>query len=106
MTERKTEFYWASIAGADPEPVELATVDGRQAVYTCGCADPFFLDSDPVALGAARYMPGDSSSTRLDLRKPIEPLERPLLANKEEAAEIARHYHPPTKVAHGWRGPR
>lgn len=45
---RKTKFAWASIAGADAEPVELIETDGRQGLLTIGCQDPFWLD-DPAA---------------------------------------------------------
>lgn len=107
MTERKTEFWWASIAGADPEPVEKTEHEGRPCVYTCGCADPFYLgDPDnPVRLAGVRSVPG-TNDLRLDF-KAEEPMVRPTLPDRTEAAQIAAHYHPrPLVVGHSWRGPR
>lgn len=106
VADRKTEFWWASIAGADPEPVEKTQINGRPCVYTCGCADPFYLDDrdNPVRLGAVRNVPG-MDELRLDFRSK-EPIERPSLADKAEAAEISRYYHPRRMPRHGWRGPR
>ena len=41
---KKSEFWWATIAGANCEPVEIVKIDGERAALTCGCADPFFID--------------------------------------------------------------
>jgi hypothetical protein len=103
----KSTFYWASIAGSDPEPVEVCTVDGRSACYTLGCGDAFFLDekATPVRLGTSVLSPGDSSLKYLDFKTP-EPMVRPMIADKVEAARIAAHYHPPKRKQHSWRGPR
>lgn len=110
---RKTEFYWASIAGAEPEPVELCTINGRRAVYTFGCGDPFFLDDKdtPVRLGTKRRVWG-GIDPYFDPNTKAEPMDRPplptpsqVLRRKEERAyEKQRAYlaaHP-----HNWRGPR
>lgn len=47
---RKTEFAWASIAGADPEPVELIEKDNRKGLYTIGCEDIFWLDDESAGI--------------------------------------------------------
>jgi hypothetical protein len=98
---RKTQFYWASIHGADPEPVEICTVEGRRACYTLGCGDPFYLDEDPCPV----------------LFVDQEAMLRPEHPDKKEAERAAKYagrrsylwkgkriHLPP--VSHGWRGPR
>lgn len=47
-TERsvKTKFYWASVSGADPEPVELVDDNGHMGVTMMASTDIFWLD-DP-----------------------------------------------------------
>lgn len=59
MSERKTEFWWASIHGADPEPVEKTEHDGRPCVFTLGCGDPFYLDDVPCAVAFVAPGTGD-----------------------------------------------
>jgi hypothetical protein len=99
MPKRKTEFWWASIHGADPEPVEKAEHEGRPCVYTLGCADPFYLDEPGVFF--------------IDDERMI----RPWHPDKEEAARAAKLANRRSYVwqgkrirlpppAHGWRGPR
>lgn len=118
MSERKTEFRWASIGGADPEPVELVEIDGRQAVYTCGCGDPFYLDDPhPVARLMWLVSRGQNSMGRRDWKFDRGPeYDEPALSG------LARPPHPDKVVAaaderemkiravpgkrHMWRGPR
>ena len=79
-------FWWASIAGADCEPVEVVE-DKRlgSVVYTCGCADPFVLDTAdcPVLL--------------------VQEMKRALTPKQNEAEMKLRLAH---NAKHGWRGPR
>ncbi len=105
--ERKTEFWWASIGGAEPEPVEKTEHEGRPCVYTLGCADPFYLDDPdcPVTL-ASTNRPSGWRSLCFDVKNRL-PMERPKLPNKDEAQSIDDMFHrrmPPR--SHGWRGPR
>ena len=89
--ERKTEFWWASIHGADPEPVEKTEHEGRPCVYTCGCADPFYLDEGAILFVRTH---------------PLGKLDRPEHPSKHLAERAAtpiwRQGHP----YHSWRGPR
>lgn len=106
--QRKTKFFWASIAGAPPEPVEVCTVEGRDVCYTLGCGDPFFLDEAdcPVILGSSvSERKGGKWFLLLDTEHPT-PLERP--STKEaSAAEIRRAEKAYEKVGHhSWRGSR
>lgn len=107
--ERKTEFWWASVAGADCEPVEVTVLDGERVAYTCGCADPFYLDRPDCLVALVPI------EKRYDgnLRKyvPLEqPLERPLTPAQEtaKAAAYERKLKADAKrgIHHGWRGPR
>lgn len=115
---RKAKFCWASIAGADPEPVEMVSIDGRAAIYTCGCADPFYLDdaSMPVRVGRGEQRSQNSDAPPVFVEDASwVAISRPLLDDKWQAdqdAKIAER----TKlkearrksdvVSHGWRGPR
>jgi hypothetical protein len=106
---RKTDFFWASIHGADPEPVERTILDGRAGVLTIGCADPFWLDEDPCPV---LFINRHAATGR------PEPMWRPQHPDKiiaERAAlEEARKRNLRTytfegrriPVPHGWRGPR
>lgn len=87
---RKTEFWWASIAGADPEPVEKTENEGRPCVYTIGCADPFYLDHDPVLL-IRSYPDGHLTRPR-----------HPDIVAAEQAEALATNL----RRGHSWRGPR
>lgn len=107
MSGRKTEFRWASIHGADPEPVEKAEHEGRPCVYTLGCADPFYLDDSGVVVFVDDEM-----------KRPPSPREAQLRADDWQAQRDAARkgfktylspYGDRRKVsewAHGWRGPR
>lgn len=132
MGERKTEFWWASIDGADPEPVERTKVDGRPAVYTCGCADPFYLDEpdcpvrflthdhrDSIAEGWVYRFAKEGISDDRGMKRPKHPdkLEEERAAifegnkpkNKGPKAHPQRYSHTTTSSAnrvHGWRGAR
>lgn len=92
MSARKAEFWWASIHGADPEPVEKAEHDGRPCVYTLGCADPFYLDETPCAVLLIPSYP----HKRMDRPK------HPDIQAAEEAEQIASI----RARGHAWRGPR
>ena len=101
-TARKVEFWWASVAGADCEPVEVATVDGERVAYTCGCDDPFYLDRPecPVVL-----VPIDWDFTSGGDGVGL-PLQRPLTPAEERKAERAERRQERALRAHSWRGPR
>jgi len=111
MTDRKTEFWWASIHGADPEPVEKTEHEGRPCVYTLGCADPFYLDEAPCAVlfvsadGGIYWpkMPGHKASYEPG---EAEPMERPLHPDKDRARQAALSAARRRQAAHSWRGPR
>jgi hypothetical protein len=92
MTEetRKATFAWASIAGADPEPVELVEENGRKGVFTTGCIDPFWLD-DPDA-GVVLYV------------NPLVRPENPETQEQRDARDAA--YRARKAEDHRWRGPR
>ncbi len=87
-TKRTSPFAWASIAGADPEPVELTEVDGKPCVYTLGCQDAFLLSDPTVTLYA-------------------DELVRPRnLLTQEQADEKERQWRLEASREHSWRGPR
>lgn len=96
----ESKFFWASIAGARPEPIEVTTLDGRRVAYTCGCADPFDLDAPdcPVEIEPARCMinPGlVLVGTPFELRRPN---------NWRKSKRAYEKYQ--ADPSHGWRGPR
>lgn len=106
--KRKTEFWWASIAGADCEPVEVATLDGERVAYTCGCGDPFYLDR-PDSLVVLVPDDWEWSDDLSGEKKPI-PLERPLTP-KQAVAEQRKYERKlaadrAAGIRHSWRGPR
>lgn len=109
MSERKTSFYWASIEGADPEPVELVLIDGRRAIYTCGCNDPFFLDDKDVKIKLGEEVPSicGGSPTWIfdDMGKP-GPMSRPAFMSQTERKTQKEMHHTRIPVRHSWRGPR
>lgn len=97
MSNPKSEFWWATVAGANCEPVEVTNLDGERVAYTCGCADPFYLDRPDcfvVLIGQSR---GGS-------------LTRPLTPEQEKAKEAAwqRKIKADARrgIYHGWRGQR
>ncbi len=104
--ERKTVFYWASIAGADPEPVEVATVDGKRVAYTLGCPDPFPLGKgSPVKLGreALEWGGHDVFFTTYS----PSPMDRPMHASEhQKQREKERIEWENLIIEHRWRGPR
>ena len=89
----KSEFWWATIAGADCEPVEVTTLNGKRVAYTCGCGDPFPLDEP------------DSVCVLVDgpERRPLTPAQE--LAAKEER-ERQMEADRKKGIKHSWRGPR
>lgn len=91
--KRKTEFWWASVAGANCEPVEVTTKDGERVAYTCGCADPFYLDRAdcPVEL-----VPATGQT--------LGAMERQLTPKQDVRAEAK--WRREQRQHHGWRGPR
>lgn len=102
---RKAEFWWASIAGADCEPVEVTTLGGERVAYTCGCSDPFYLDRPDclVTLIPDNWEWEGSEKKALPMERPLTP--------KQEAAE-ERKYERQIRadraagIRHSWRGPR
>ncbi len=87
---RKATFAWASIGGADPEPVEVIEENGRKGILTIGCQDPFWLDD--AAAGVVLY---------------VNPLDRPTnpeIPEQRDARNAA--YEAGKRVYHSWRGPR
>jgi hypothetical protein len=117
----KTNFAWASIAGADPEPVELIDIDSRKGLYTIGCADPFWLDDDSAGIvvytGSPLERPKNpETQEQRDLReKKYRAKEVAVTAAYEWHRDNAKH-GPDCALAgctgkdreyrHGWRGPR
>lgn len=106
----KAAFWWASIHGADPEPVEKTVRDGRPCVLTIGCADPFFLDEEPC-----RVLLIDPRANEYTKPQPIDrPMHPDKIAAERAALEAARDAGRTTykvgrrifTVPHGWRGPR
>lgn len=93
MSEPKSEFWWASVSGADCEPVEVTTLDGERVAYTCGCADPFYLDR-PDNLIVLVSGPED---------RPLTPAQT---AAKEAAWQRQLKRDAKRGIHHGWRGPR
>lgn len=88
MSERKAEFVWVQVAGAKPEPGEIVEIDGRKAVLTIGCADPFFLD-DPAKLVEIHYA---------TMYRPTD-----VTTMTEQREYAARRI---AEGRHGWRGAR
>jgi hypothetical protein len=115
-TPRKTTFAWASIAGADPEPVEVIDEksfmgrgsSARKGVLTTGCQDPFWLDD--TSAGVVVY---DGTP----LKRPPNPQTQEERDRRQKAYEWHRtnYKHGPDceaggcthkEYTHGWRGPR
>lgn len=93
--KRKAEFWWASVAGAEPEPVEVIEENGRRGILTIGCPDPFWLDDATVVVRL-----NSAPMTRLP----------GVYTTEEEAAAARAAYlrgsgHGSPK-SHAWRGPR
>lgn len=82
-----SNFAWASIAGADAEPVEIVDIEGRSAVFTLGCPDPFWMDQGFVVVYANK-------------------LDRPLNPETDKQREAREAKWRASKSGHGWRGPR
>lgn len=105
-TPRKTQFYWASIAGADTEPVEVTTLNGERVAYTCGCGDPFYLDkpdcpvvlvADPQTKDATPWFADDGRMNRV---------LAPKQASRADAAYRRKLAKRLATGTHSWRGPR
>jgi hypothetical protein len=84
----KSEFWWATVAGADCEPVEVVKKDGERLAYTCGCGDPFYLDRPdcPAVL--------------------VDEMNRPMTPKKEKNYYRRQARQAAIAVSHSWRGPR
>lgn len=105
--ERKTTFYWASIAGAEPEPVEVTMLDGRKVAYTLGCPDPFYLDEKPcpVKLGSKQREWGGMSDF-FDNRTKTPMLRPPLPTKYQKQRDKERREWENRPTGHRWRGDR
>lgn len=98
MTDsRKAEFWWASVAGAKCEPVEVAMKEGERVAYTCGCADPFYLDRPdcPVVLVPTRRANHEAGQ-----------MDRQLTSQQEKRADAAHRRQLRELESHRWRGDR
>lgn len=107
MSNKKSEFWWATVGGADCEPVEVTTLNNERVAYTCGCADPFYLDRPDCALVLVPL----ENEYDFDAKKDIPlPLERPLTPAQEQAQATAyekkRKRDAKKGIHHGWRGAR
>lgn len=107
VSARKTKFYWASIGGADPEPVEVTAVDGKRVAFTLGCPDPFPLGrGSHVRLGRCARAWGGSEDFFTTIQP--EPMDRPVAATADqttrEKERIAWENRPVSQ--HRWRGAR
>ncbi len=97
---RKVEFWWASVAGADCEPVKVTTLGAERVAYRCGYADPFYLDRPdcPAVLVVEDWkwvmVEGEEAQ-----REPV-PMDVPPTPTQKAAREFAggRSY--------SWRRPR
>lgn len=97
----KSEFWWASIAGANCEPVEVTTLDGRRVAYTCGCNDPFYVDEPtcPCVLVPTYEYRGNGVSSRGPMVRNLTPKQaEDQLRREREQRRIAE--------SHRWRGDR
>lgn len=107
MADRKTEFWWASVVGADCEPVEVTMLGGERVAYTCGCADPFYLDRPDglvvlVAIGS-RYDHESGVMVPAPLERPLTPKQEGI---KLKARDAQIKLDAKRGIHHGWRGPR
>jgi hypothetical protein len=102
------EFYWASVAGAQPEPVEVTELNGRKVAYTCGCADAFDLEDPncPVTLGCVFRATWPEAGLRWRFSPKPDVIERPSLQTELEIARIEKALASSQLRSHGWRGAR
>lgn len=90
MADRKTQFFWASIAGAEPEPVEILERGNRKGIVTLGCEDTFWLDDEKA--GIIIY---------------VNELIRPRNFETQEQRDIREKTYLESRTQnHNWRGPR
>jgi hypothetical protein len=108
MGERKTEFWWASIHGADPEPVEKTEHEGRPCIYTLGCADPFYLDETPCPVVFAEDDKMDRPENPLTADEDDERMHRAAMRGSRTFVAVNGERRPVLGwiLRHGWRGPR
>lgn len=104
----KTKFYWASVAHAEPEVVEVVVENGQRVAYTCGCEDPFFLDEPNCQLVLGRHVTEVIGGKVWELFDPERPLAltRPSGRKKSAAAMKAAQTAYEKSGPHRWRGPR
>lgn len=89
---RKEIFYWASIAGAAFEPVEVVYEEkfpGRKGILTIGCPDIFWLD-DLTA----------------NIRLSYNSMTRPVIILTEEERLKRQEEYDSSPRKHSWRGSR
>lgn len=108
MGERKTQFWWASIDGADPEPVEKAEHNGRPCVYTLGCADPFYLDEQPCLVVFVGSEKMDRPENPASADENTERMHRAAMRGNHSFVALNGERRPVLGwiSGHGWRGPR
>ena len=87
-----SQFWWATIAGADCEPVEVTELDGERVAYTCGCGDPFYIDRPDCPCVLVPTYGGN--------------MPRPPTPAQQEAALERRYKELADARSHSWRGPR
>jgi hypothetical protein len=118
---RKTNFVWVSIAGADAEPAELIETDGRKGILTIGCQDPFWLDDKTAGIivydGDSLIRPNNpETQEQRDLRERIYQAKKTAVNRAYEWHRDHAKHGPDCEAAgcsgrekeytHGWRGPR
>jgi hypothetical protein len=99
--KNKSEFWWASIAGANCEPVEVTMIDGKRVAYTCGCGDPFYIDEPEclcVLIPVYEYRGNGVDS--------YGPMVRVLTPKQEKRQEAKERRINRELARHRWRGQR
>jgi hypothetical protein len=88
---KRMKFAWASIAGADLEPVEIVRDESGDVIgiLTCGCPDPFLL-TDQAAV--------------VVIYEELDRPDNPQTLEQRERASIK--YEKERGITHGWRGQR
>lgn len=106
--KRKAAFWWASVAGAEAEPVEVAELEGERVAYSLGCADPFYLDRDDcpcvLVLNITAKRPTAHSPEELAADKVQAQLKHEQDLRDADAARQAENLR--RDGHHHWRGPR
>ncbi len=103
MTD-KTQFYWAIIGDANPEPVAVTTLDGKRVAYTIGCPDPFDLDSGNIELVESSGMFGGGVWREEPVKlSPPEKLKSADHTRLRQEAEMRLERDKKRGISHGWR---